>query len=103
MSAATRLERLDPALARETYLAALGGAMTNDVEVLGGAPAVAAAAREGAPAAGPPRTVEVLLHAFAIRLTGGYAAGAPAFARALELLLAADVSDDDVGRWLLVS
>jgi DNA-binding CsgD family transcriptional regulator len=103
LSAASRLERLDPALARETYLAALGGAMTNDVEVLGGAPAVAAAARAGPPAAVPPRTVDVLLDAFAIRLTGGYAAGAPAFARALELLLAADVSDDDVGRWLSFS
>jgi DNA-binding CsgD family transcriptional regulator len=103
LSAASRLERLDPALARATYLAALGGAMTNDVEVLGGAPAVAAAARAGPPAAVPPRTVDVLLDAFAIRLTDGYAAAAPALARALELLLATDVSDEDVGRWLSFS
>ena len=103
LRAASRLERLDPALARETYLAALGGAMTNDVEILGGAPAVAAAARAGPPAAVPPRTVDVLLDAFAIRLTDGYAAGAPALARALERLLATDASDDDVGRWLSFS
>jgi len=103
LSAASRLERLDPALARETYLAALGGTMTNDVEVVGGAASVAAAARAGPPAAVPPRTVDVLLDAFAIRLTDGYAAGAPALARALELLLATDVSDDDAGRWLSFS
>jgi DNA-binding CsgD family transcriptional regulator len=103
MSAATRLERLDPALARETYLAALGGAMTNDVEVVGGAPAVAAAARAGPPAAVPPRTVDVLLDAFAIRLTDGYAAAAPSLARALERLLATGAPHEDLGRWLSFS
>ena len=39
-----------PELARETYLEALGGAMASDVEVPGGAPAVAAAARPRRPA-----------------------------------------------------
>jgi DNA-binding CsgD family transcriptional regulator len=103
LSAASRLERLDPALARETYLAALGGAMMSDIEVVGGAPAVAAAARAGPPAAVPPRTADVLLDAFAIRLTDGYAAAAPAFARALERLLATDASDEEAGRWLSFS
>src|SRR6185312_1738299 len=42
LSAAGGLERLDPDLARETYLAALGGAMMSDLEVVGGAPAAAA-------------------------------------------------------------
>jgi len=103
LGAARRFERLDPELARETYLEALAGAMSSDVEVPGGAAAVAKAAR-GAPAVpGPPRTVDVLLDAFAIRLTDGYAAAAPTFARALELLLAIDVSDDDVSRRLSVS
>src|SRR5882757_6205683 len=103
LSAASRLEPLDPELARETYLEALAGAMANDVEVVGGAPAVAAAARAAPPATVPPRTVDVLLDAFAIRLTDGYAAAAPTLTRALELLLAIDVSDEDVGRWLSVS
>ena len=49
LSAASRLEPLDPELARETYLEALGGAMASDVEVVGGAPAVAAAARAAPP------------------------------------------------------
>jgi DNA-binding CsgD family transcriptional regulator len=103
LSAASRLERLDPELARETYLAALGGAMMSDLEVVGGAPAAAAAARAGPPAPEPPRTVDVLLDAFAIRLTDGYTAAAPAFARALERLLATDAPDEDVGRWLSFS
>ena len=55
MSAASRLEPLDPELARETYLEALGGAMASDVEVAGGAPAVAAAARAAPPGTAPPR------------------------------------------------
>ena len=103
LSAASRLEPLDPELARETYLEALAGAMASDVEVVGGAPAVAAAARAAPPGTAPPRTVDVVLDAFATRLTDGYAAAAPTLARALELLLAIDVSDEDVGRWLSLS
>jgi DNA-binding CsgD family transcriptional regulator len=97
LSAARLFEPLDPELARETYLEALAGAMSSDVEVVGGAPAVAKAARAAPTGTAPPRTVDVLLDAFAIRLTDGYAAAAPALARALELLLA-DVSNEDVGR-----
>ena len=100
LSAARRLEPLDPELARETYLEALAGTMSRDVEVVGGAPAVAQAARTAPAGTAPPRTVDVLLDAFAIRLTEGYAAAAPTLARALELLLAIDVSDEGVGRRL---
>ena len=103
LSAARRLEPLDPELARETYLEALAGAMSSDVEVVGGAPAVAKAARAAPTGTAPPRTVDVLLDAFAIRLTEGYAAAAPTLARALELLLAMDVSNEDVGRRLSLS
>src|SRR3954470_9125016 len=83
LSAASRLEPLDPGLARETYLEALGGAMSSDVEVVGGAPAVAEAARAAPTGSAPPRTVDVLLDAFAIRLTDGFAVAAPTLARAL--------------------
>jgi DNA-binding CsgD family transcriptional regulator len=103
LSAASRLEALHPELARETYLEALAGAMSSDVEVVGGAPAVAQAARAAPTGTAPPRTVDVLLDAFAIRLTEGYAAAAPTFARALELLLAANVSTAEVGRRISVS
>jgi DNA-binding CsgD family transcriptional regulator len=103
LSAASRLEPLDPELARETYLEALGGAIASDLEVVGGAPAVAAAARAAPPGTVAPRRVDVLLDAFAIRLTDGYGAAAPTLARALELLLAMDVSGEDVGPWLSLS
>jgi DNA-binding CsgD family transcriptional regulator len=102
LSAARRLEPLDPELARETYLEALAGAMSSDVEVVGGATAVAQAARAAPVGTAPARTVDVLLDAFAIRLTDGYAAAAPTLARALELLLA-DVSNEGVGRPLSAS
>jgi DNA-binding CsgD family transcriptional regulator len=103
LSAARRFEPLDPELARETYLEALAGAMSSDVEVAGGVPVVAKAARAAPAGAVPPRTVDVLLDAFAIRMTDGYEAAAPMFARALKLLLAIDVCDDDVMRRLSVS
>jgi DNA-binding CsgD family transcriptional regulator len=103
LSAAKRFEPVDPERARETYLEALAGAMSSDVEVVGGAPAVAEAARAAPTGAAPPRTVDVLLDAFAIRLTEGYAAAAPTLARSLELLLAMNVSNEDVGRRLSLS
>jgi DNA-binding CsgD family transcriptional regulator len=103
LSAASRLEPLDPELARETYLEALAGVMSSDIEVVGGAPAVAQAARAAPTGTAPPRTVDVLLDAFAIRLTEGYTAAAPILARALELLLAADASTEDVARRLSLS
>jgi DNA-binding CsgD family transcriptional regulator len=105
LGAARRLESLDPQLARETYLEALAGAMSSDVDVDGdgGAPAVARAARAAPAGTAPPRTSDVLLDAFAIRLTEGYAAAAPTLARALELLLAIDAGDEDVGQRLSVS
>jgi DNA-binding CsgD family transcriptional regulator len=102
LSAARRLEPLDAALARETYLEALGGAMANDVQVAGGAPAVAAAVR-AAPGNVPQRALDAVLDAFATRLTDGYAAAVPGLTRALELLLAVDVAHEDIGQWLSVS
>jgi len=103
LGAASRLERLDPELARETYLEALGGAMASDVQVVGGPSAVAAAARAGPPATVPPRTVDVLLDAFAIRLTDGFAPAATTLAQALEHLLALEISSEGADRWLSLS
>jgi DNA-binding CsgD family transcriptional regulator len=104
LSAARRLERLDAALARETYLEALAVAVwAGDLGLPGGVRAAAEAARAAPPAPGPPRAVDVLLDAFALRLTEGYAAAAPTMARALELVLALAADPDleaDRGFWL---
>jgi DNA-binding CsgD family transcriptional regulator len=104
LSAARRLERLDAALARETYLEALVVAVwAGDLGLPGGVRAAAEAARAAPPAPGPPRVADVLLDAFALRLTEGFAAAAPALARAVELVLALDAAPDleaDRGLWL---
>ncbi len=104
LSAARRLERLDAALARETSLEALAVAVWAGHRGLpGGVRAAAEAARAAPPAPGPPRVADVLLDAFALRLTEGYAAAAPTMARAVELVLGLDAGTDleaDRGLWL---
>jgi DNA-binding CsgD family transcriptional regulator len=57
------------------------------------------AARAAPPGPEPPRPVDVLLDALALRLTQGYAPAAPLLTRALELGLALDVANDEVDRW----
>jgi DNA-binding CsgD family transcriptional regulator len=99
-SAARRLEPLDPALARETHLEVLGAAIAHDLDLPGGVLEAAEAARAAPPGPHPPRAVDVLLDAFAVRLTEGYAAAAPKLNRALELLLALKVTNEEAGRWL---
>jgi len=103
LSAARRLEPLDASLAREAHLEALGtAAWAGDLDSPGVLRAAAEAARGAPSGPDPPRAVDVLLDAFALRLTEGYAAAAPTLTRALELVLALDVADDEVGRrlWL---
>jgi DNA-binding CsgD family transcriptional regulator len=102
VSAARRLESLDAALARETHLEALGAAMAIDLEIPGGVLEAAEAARAAPPGPEPPRAVDVLLDAFALRLTDGYAAAAPMLTRALELLLDLKPTSEEARRslWL---
>jgi DNA-binding CsgD family transcriptional regulator len=98
LGAATRLQAIDPALSRDAFLEALGGVLTNDVAVDGGALVVAAAARAAPPPPGEPGCVEVLLHAYANRLIDGYASAAPLYTQALGLVLTADPPADDGAR-----
>ncbi|MCW3015516.1 MAG: LuxR family transcriptional regulator fused with ATPase domain [Solirubrobacterales bacterium] len=102
VSAARRLEPLNSDLARETHLEALGAAMTSDLDIPGGVLEAAKAARAAPPGPEPPRAVDVMLDAFALRVTDGYAAAAPTLTRALDLLLALKVTDDEARRslWL---
>ena len=82
ISAARRFEPAERA--RDAYLTALGTAMWAGPEQLS---AVAEAAR--AAPAGPesPRTVDLLLDGFALRVTDGFAAAAPVLRRALDMVL----------------
>src|SRR6476660_7590784 len=106
LSAAKRFTPLDASLARETHLEALVAAMwAGDLDRTGSVLAAAEAARAAPAAPEPPRAVDVVLDALAIRLTEGYEAGAPLLTRALQLLLAQDMGSDEVGRslWLAAS
>src|ERR1700722_16068848 len=101
LRAARRLDALDADLARETYLEALGTAMwAGELDDTGSVLEAAKATRAAAPGPEPPRVVDVLLDAFALRLTEGYTAAAPALTRALELALAPSGADDDRRLWL---
>ena len=100
LSAARHLEPLDADLARETHLEALVAAMwASELDSPGGMLEAAEAARTAPGGPEPPRPVDLLLDAFALRLTDGYAAAAPTLTRALEPFLALSVSTDDIGRW----
>jgi len=89
LDAARRLEPLDARLARETHMQALGAALwIGESERPGMLGEVAVAARAAPAAPGPVGAGDVLLDAFAIRLTDGHAAAVPALARALRLILA---------------
>jgi len=106
LSAARRLTPLNAPLAREAHLEALLAALwAGDLDRRGEVRAAAEAARTAPAAPDPPRAVDVVLDALAIRLTDGYEAGAPLLTRALELLLAQDIGSDEVGRslWLAAS
>src|SRR5262249_4366790 len=88
LDAAKKLGPLDNGLARETYLEALGAAIS--AGRLGRGLTVrqaAEAARTAAPPAPqPPRPLDLLLDGAATRLTEGYAAGVPPLRRALDAL-----------------
>jgi DNA-binding CsgD family transcriptional regulator len=102
LSAARHLDPLNASRARETHLEALVGAMwAGDLDRPGQLREAAAAALAAPPAPQPPRPVDLLLDAFAMRVTHGYAAAGPALARALEAVLAVPGgADPEAGRWL---
>jgi DNA-binding CsgD family transcriptional regulator len=60
----------------------------------------AQAARAAPPGPDPPRAVDVLLDAFALRFTEGYAAAAPTLTRAFDLLVNLDVGAGEARGWL---
>ena len=101
VQAARLFEPLDVALARETHLEALAAAMfAGHLGRPGGLREAAEAARAAPPGLGPPRAVDVVLDAFALRVTKGPAASTAALTRALELLVALDADTSEARRWL---
>ena len=101
LRAARLLEPLDAGLAREMHLDALGAALVaGDLERPGGVREAAQAARAAPPSPDPPRAVDVVLDALALRLTEGHAAAAAALTQALELLVILDPGAGEARRWL---
>jgi DNA-binding CsgD family transcriptional regulator len=105
LSAARRFEPLRPGRARETHLEALWEAamLAGNLDNADGMREAAEAAAAAPPGPDPPRVVDVLLDALALRFTQGHAAAGPALARALELVLALDAGTSEADRWLLPS
>jgi hypothetical protein len=100
LKAAKRLEPLDVALARDTYLEAFSaaifaGRLAGEV----GLPEVADAAR-AAPAPRVPRPADLLLDGLAVLVTEGDAAGVPVLKRALSAFRDQDISGESQLRWL---
>jgi DNA-binding CsgD family transcriptional regulator len=99
LDAARRLEVIDPALARETYLEALQAATISGRfggEMLGIA---AEAARQAPPTQGVPRAIDLLLDGLGTRYTDGYAAGASTLQLALRAVGEEGNSSEQDPRW----
>ncbi|HET6869410.1 MAG TPA: AAA family ATPase, partial [Solirubrobacteraceae bacterium] len=100
LRAAKRLEPLDVALARETYLDALTAAVYLG-RLAGGAGLVEVSqAALATPPPDPPRPSDLLLEGLATRFTKGYAASAPTLKRALGAYPSGEASTEEALRWL---
>jgi DNA-binding CsgD family transcriptional regulator len=100
LAAARRLERLDAALARDTYLDAIAAAIFAGRLARGpGLREVGDAAR-GAPPPEVPRLPDRLLDALAVRLTDGHSAAAPTMKQVLEALCDEEIPVTEALRWL---
>ena len=112
LAAAKRLEKLDPTLARETYLEAFSAAIFADRLARGGgarevAEAVLTADWGGSshraptegPSRGSPLAGDLLLEGLAVLTTQGYAVGAPLLKRALNAFRTESMSDENALRW----
>jgi DNA-binding CsgD family transcriptional regulator len=101
LAAARRLEPLDEALARETYLEAVSAA--KHAGRLDGGPSVAEVARAARRlplAPQPPRMGDLLLEGLSVLLTDGYVAALPIRQRALRAFRSTDLTVEEGLRWL---
>jgi DNA-binding CsgD family transcriptional regulator len=100
LEAARRLEPLDVALARETYLQAFTAALFAGRYAGGALQEVAGAARTAPPPSQPPRAVDLLLDGVALLTTDGYAEATPILRQALRAFRRRDLPADEGLRWL---
>jgi DNA-binding CsgD family transcriptional regulator len=101
LKAATRLQPLDPKLARETYLDALTTALlAGRLAPSGAALTIAKAALAAPPVDNPPRSSDLLLDGLATRVTAGFSASAPVLKRALVSYGSGDGSGEEELRWM---
>ena len=104
LQAAKRLEPLDVALARDTYLEAISAAQwAGSLAHGGGLLEVAEAARAAPAPGGPPRPSDLMLDALATWFTEGSAAGAPLVRRALSAFRSDEIASEDALRWLALA
>ena len=99
LAAAQRLEPLDLALARATYLDVCGAAMFGGPQSAGDLLAASRAVRALPRPTGPPRAVDTLLDGIALLVTDGRAAAAPTLLRATSAFSRDDVPVDESLRW----
>jgi DNA-binding CsgD family transcriptional regulator len=104
LEAAKRLEPLNVALARDTYLEAIAAAQFAGPLARGGGVLEAAeVARAAPPPDGRPRPVDLLLDGLAMWFTEGCEAGAPLVKRALSAFRSEDIPTNDALRWLALA
>ncbi|MGB0092235.1 MAG: LuxR C-terminal-related transcriptional regulator, partial [Solirubrobacteraceae bacterium] len=105
LDAARRLEALDPASARQTYLEALGAAMyAGRVNTDSGVLEVAEAARAAPEAPQLPRSLDLVLDGLARRCTEGPSGGVPALRLALQAVRNEALDGHaEIMRWLLLT
>ncbi len=100
--AAKRLEPLDAALARETYLDAwAAAAIAGQFAGAGDLREVSQAARSAPRPTGPPRPSDLLLDGLAVLVTEGRAAAAPLLTRAARVFAEEEIAMAERVRWAL--
>ena len=99
LKAAKRLESLDVGLARETYLSAWMAALFAGRLAAGGDLLEVSRTARALPLPAEPRTVDLVLDALALIMTGGPAAAAPTLRRAVSAFAGADITAAEALRW----
>jgi DNA-binding CsgD family transcriptional regulator len=100
LKAAKRLEPLDVALARETYLEAFSAAIFAGRLASGVGLREVAEASRAAPPPPSPHPADLLLDGLALLITEGHAAGVPVLKQALRAFRGESISTEEELRWL---